>query len=54
MERKSFDDHSLQPLKSLPKASGDSYEVFDNVPSLRRGGWAVAGLSAEAHIKWKF
>ena len=41
VERKSFDDHSLQPLKSLPKASGDSYEVFDNVPSLRRG----AGLS---------
>ncbi len=38
----SFYDDLAKPLKeTLPKASGDSHEIFGNIPTLRRG----AGLS---------
>lgn len=30
-------DRSINPPTTLAKASGESYEVFDNVPTLRRG-----------------
>jgi hypothetical protein len=36
-----YDDLAKPPKETLPKASGDSHEIFGNIPTLRRG----AGLS---------